>query len=308
MKKIGLIFAFCLCSICAFGQLIDNGPKLLITDDMKYEQLRNALDLISDSSEMCDILKKENPDIVKILQKWPPKFINDNTLSYKEKKARLRREYAPVIKYIKNFYSLPLKQLETKHPSKATYIGYCCKWHETALAQRGSANAQYALGTGLLDSFQGGTVEENIKWLQFAGAQGITDSYLVLGEACYNHKLYKKAVEWFKIGANAGNSNCMFRMGEFCIELRDAKTAMPWFEDAAKKEHYEAIRTCAEIYSNNYPPLIVCEKRPSVNYSLAIKYYLQLIEIEKRRNYAISKENIAFYNGIIKELQLKVED
>lgn len=318
MKKINLIFAFCLCSICAFGQLIDNGPKLLITDGMKYEELYQALnqakafDWRVGGLCQCNILKKENPDILKILEKDLPEFVKDPNLSYKEKKAKLIKEYALVIKYIKDFYSLPLAQLEAKHLSEIKFYGtsgYCCMWHGRALAQRGSAKAQYAVGARLIEEIN----RENAIWLQLAGAQGITDAYYVLGQASYKYKVYEKAAEWFKIGAEAGDAKCMYSLGyEICVVLlKDAKIALPWFEKAAKKGHYSAIQTCAEIYSGeayHQFNFVLCEERPATNYSLAIKYYLQLIEIEKRDKEAEFENRIANYKKIIKELQLKVED
>ena len=147
------------------AKIINNGPKQKITNEMNFEELCVILQHFSNYCN-CKNVKRDLPAFFDKDGRtiWytvtETKIIyNKNLPTYKEKKVKLLNMYNQVIIYIDKFYSLPIKQLEEKHLSDKIYYigdsgygksGFCCDWHGTALAQRGSAKAQFAMGLAYL--------------------------------------------------------------------------------------------------------------------------------------------------------------
>ena len=315
---------------CTFGlfaeTLIDNGPTQKITNEMNFEQLCKTLHHFSINCR-CKYVRRDLPDFFDKdgrtiwFDKAEKQIIYNKDLStYKEKKEKLLNMYKPVINYIDKFYSMPIKQLEKKHLSGDIYYigdsgygnsGFCCEWHGTALAQRGSAKAQYTMGFRLLGSryryyfarhFDKEAFEEDVLWLKLAGENGISGAYWVLGKKSFLLKEYKAALMWYRKGADAKNTRCMYELGEFCLkEMNDGIEALRWYIPAADLGHYQALKACAELYSRN-------TKNTRANYRQAVKYYQKLIEQEKKdksRNY---QDRIQYYKKRIEDLKLKIED
>ena len=281
---------------------------------MNYEELCRALAFFHDTCCCC-----AQGGAFSSLD-WSPAFLRDESLSYKIKKAKLLKQYGNVIQYIKNFYSMPVKPQEKKHLSKITYYGisgFCCEWHATALAQRGSADAQHALGGRLIGpsgiseqygryinykGWEEDKIKEDILWLKLAAEKGITDAYWVLGVANYKLKKYENAIDWYKAGARKGDVNCMVSLGDICIDdLHDAAAALQWFVPAAQKGALRARLECAKIYSEN-------TKNTKANYRLAIKYYKEFIEQVRKEKNKYHMRFLKHYKEEIKKLELKIED
>lgn len=307
--------------------LIKNGPKQNITSDMNYEELNQAISSFALKTQKCKVAKELLPsfynengyfDYVKDCQD-----INKNEhLAYKEKKIMLIKYYDEVIKHIKEFYSQPIKQLEEKCLAQTSYFksvqrGCCCEWHAMALAQRGSAKAQFQLGVSVMDLknyeayripslakfFDEESFQTDITWLKLAGENGVPKAYYILGKVSYNAESYENAIAWYKRGAEMNQTDCLYELGSIACKVKNFSAALSWFAKASDLGHVRATLECAELCETNYQDF-------HADYKKSIEYYKKMIKFaENGKGLSWNKSyEIDNYTEKIKKLELKIED
>lgn len=294
---------------------------------MNYEELNQAISHFALNSRECEVAKEllpsfynENGSFVYIKDFQDIK--GNEYLSYKEKKILLIRYYETVIRHIKEVYSQPIKQLEEKCLSKSSYFkgierGCCCEWHAMALAQRGSAEAQFQLGVSVMDPtnydayripslekfFNKEAFDTDITWLKLAGGNGVPKAYYILGKVSYNANAYESAITWYKRGAEVNQIDCLYELGCIAYEVKNLSAALSWFAKASNLGHVSATLECAEIYETNYQDFHADYKKSIEYYKKMIKYVESGKGLSWNKSYEIEK-----YNDKIKKLELKIED
>lgn len=316
------ILSLIICPQYIKAQTINIGPNQKITANMKFVEVCRALNQFW-LYTACEETKKFNPEseheqIMIPYYGWfhntipsLKKTLENEKISFKEKKKVLLKYYAPTIKYIEEIYSQPISLLEKKCISKqkqkrydisgifdTTYLKYkyCCTWHARVLAQRGSAIAQYVLGMYRA----GGNDEEAIEWLKLAAASGITNAYHYLAVLCSRKKLYTEEILFSKKGAELQDVPCMYNLGCLYKETGRYSDALYWFEKVAERGSIYAINQCIEISRFKYSP---GPQKTIKYYQWAIKYDEKMKKTNKKY-----EDNIAHYKSQIEQLKLQIED